>query len=534
MMKISHNNPLVLMALTWVSSSVSDARIIGGSNSNIQDDRGLSDKDYKVYAYNPCKQEVFAQFTYLNDQVHVNHGKCKQIGDTPGENMSYRAFTKNGSDSNYDTIKVGEVSLQKAWNFKNECDFDNGTPSNVRVVKLSCPSGIPGKHNRDLSSSSNDDDKYQVYACNPCDQEVFADFSFLDNGNDTTVHVNHGKCKSIGAHKTNKQSKINYTAYTKTGSDIDNIMITRKDVDVDKVSELNEAASGIDKSWFPLSLSNLVENSSVPDNSFVVELSCPTAMDASFDDDDKYQVYACNFCDQDVFADFNFNFDNGNDINVITVHANHGKCKSIGTLKNNKDYLIDYTTYTKTGSDIDNNKFTVKDVDLDKTESIKEVESRFDDDNFPLLDTSSFPDNSRVVELVCPPVTPGKRTLSPSSDDNDMLQVYACNPCYQEVFADFNFPGNDSAVHVNHGKCKSIATLKNNKDYLIDYTAYTKTGSDIDNNKITVKDVDLDKTESIKEVASEYNIDFPDSDSNLLIPENNSFVILSCPAMLDS
>merc|ERR1719246_331299 len=111
-------------------------------------------------------------------------------------------------------------------------------------------------------------------------------------------------------------------------------------------------------------------------------------MDASSDDDDKYQVYACNFCDQDVFADFNFNFDNGNDINVITVHANHGKCKSIGTLKNNKDYLIDYTTYTKTGSDIDNNKFTVKDVDLDKTESIKEVESRFDDDNFPLLDTS--------------------------------------------------------------------------------------------------------------------------------------------------
>ena len=69
---------------------------------------------------------------------------------------------------------------------------------------------------------------------------------------------------------------------------------------------------------------------------------------------------------------------------------------------------------------------------------------------------------------------------------------------------------------------------------MIDYTAYTKTGSDIDNNKITVKDVDLDKTESIKEVASEYNIDFPDSDSNLLIPENNSFVILSCPAMLDS
>ena len=127
-MKISHNNPLVLMALTWVSSSVSDARIIGGKNSNIQDDRGLSDKDYKVYAYNPCKQEVFAQFTYLNDQVHVNHGKCKQIGDTPGENMSYRAFTKNGSDSNYDTIKVGEVSLQKAWNFRNECDFDNGTP----------------------------------------------------------------------------------------------------------------------------------------------------------------------------------------------------------------------------------------------------------------------------------------------------------------------------------------------------------------------------------------------------------------------
>ena len=389
-MKISNNNPLVLMALTWVSSSVSDARIIGGSNSNIQDDRGLSDKDYKVYAYNPCKQEVFAQFTYLNDQVHVNHGKCKQIGDTPGENMSYRAFTKNGSDSNYDTIKVGEVSLQKAWNFRNECDFDNGTPSNVRVVKLSCPSGIPGKHNRDLLSSSNDDDKYPVYACNPCDQEVFADFSFLDNGNDSTVHVNHGKCKSIGARKINKQSKINYTAYTKTGSDIDDIMITRKDVDA-----------------YPGSLSNLLENSSVPGNSFVVELSCPAEMDASSFDDDKVEVYACNPCYQEVFADFNFNVGNGNDINAITVHVNHGKCKSIGTLKNNKDYLIDYT-------------------------------------------------------------------------------------------------------------------------------AYTKTGSDIDDNMITRKDVDLDKTESIKEVASEYMIDFPDSDSNLLIPENNNFVILSCPAMLDS
>ena len=91
-MKISHNNPIVLMALTWVSSSVSDARIIGGNNSNIHD-RGLSDKDsskYKVYAYNPCKQEVFADFTFLNDQVHINHGKCKQIGDrTPDKEIKY-------------------------------------------------------------------------------------------------------------------------------------------------------------------------------------------------------------------------------------------------------------------------------------------------------------------------------------------------------------------------------------------------------------------------------------------------------------
>ena len=399
------------MALTWVSSSVSDARIIGGNNSNIHDDRGLSDKDnngkYQVYAYNPCKQEVFADFTFLNDQVYVNHGKCKLIGDrTPGKEIKYTAFTKNGSESNNDTIKRGGVSLQKASDFfKNKCGFDNG--SNVRVVELSCPTGTPGKRDRALSSSSNDDDKYPVYACNPCDQEVFADFSFLDNGNDSTVHVNHGKCKSIGARKINKQSKINYTAYTKTGSDIDNIMITRKDVDFDKVSELNKAKSLYDYDAFPGSLLNLLENSSVPDNSFVVELSCPAEMDASSFDDDKVEVYACNPCYQEVFADFNFNVGNGNDINAITVHVNHGKCKSIGTLKNNKDYLIDYT-------------------------------------------------------------------------------------------------------------------------------AYTKTGSDIDDNMITRKDVDLDKTESIKEVASEYIIDFPDSDSNLLIPENNNFVILSCPAMLDS
>jgi hypothetical protein len=73
------------MALTWISSSVSDARIIGRNNSNIHDVRGLSDKDnnakYKVYAYNPCKQEVFADFNFVRYQQHVNHGKCKYIGD---------------------------------------------------------------------------------------------------------------------------------------------------------------------------------------------------------------------------------------------------------------------------------------------------------------------------------------------------------------------------------------------------------------------------------------------------------------------
>ncbi|OEU06948.1 hypothetical protein FRACYDRAFT_252579 [Fragilariopsis cylindrus CCMP1102] len=170
-MKISHNNPLVLMALTWVSSSViSDARIIGGNNSNIHDHRGLSDKDngkYIVYAYNPCSQEVFADFTFLNDQVRVNKDKCKQIGDrTPGKEIKYSAFTKNGSDSNHDTINLGGVSLQEASDFENECDFDDSTPSNVRVVKLSCPEGTPKKRDRALSSSSNDDNnKSQVYAC---------------------------------------------------------------------------------------------------------------------------------------------------------------------------------------------------------------------------------------------------------------------------------------------------------------------------------------------------------------------------------
>ena len=272
-MKISHNNPLVLMALTWVSSSVSDARIIGGNNSNIHDVRGLSNKDnngkYKVYAYNPCKQEVFAQFTYLNDQVHVNHGKCKQIGDrTPDKEIKYTAYTKNGSDSNHDTINRGGVSLQKASDFKNECGFDNGTPSNVRVVKVSCPKGTPEKGNRALSSSD-DDNKYQVYACNPCDQEVFADFNFLGS----TVHVNHGKCKSIGALKSNRQYKIDYTAYTKTGSDIDDNKITRTDVDlniVEGVSYINETE-----------LEVLIDsNNNIPDGSRVVELSCPAEMDS--------------------------------------------------------------------------------------------------------------------------------------------------------------------------------------------------------------------------------------------------------------
>merc|ERR1711957_395276 len=98
----------------------------------------------------------------------------------------------------------------------------------------------------------------------------------------------------------------------------------------------------------------------------------------------KYQVYACNFCDQEVFADFNFNFDNGNDITVITVHVNHGKCKSFGALKTNKQYKTDYTAYTKTGSDFDNNMINRKDVDLVKVSDINEIESRFDDDNFPL------------------------------------------------------------------------------------------------------------------------------------------------------
>jgi len=257
------------MALTWVSGSVSDARIIGGNNSNIQD-RGLSDKDnskYIVYAYNPCEQEVFADFTFLNDQVHVNKDKCKQIGDrTPGKEIKYSAFTKNESDSNHDTINLGGVSLQKASDFMNECDFDNSTPSNVRVVKLSCPEGTPRKNDRALSSSSNDDnDKYQVYACNPCDQEDFAVFNFL--GNDSTIHVNHGKCKSIGALKSNRQYKIDYTAYTKTGSDIDDNKITRTDVDLVKVSDINEAESGFD-------------SSDVPDNSRVVELSCPAQMDS--------------------------------------------------------------------------------------------------------------------------------------------------------------------------------------------------------------------------------------------------------------
>ena len=284
-MKISHNNPLVLMALTWVSSSVSDARIIGGNNSNIHDVRGLSNKDnngkYKVYAYNPCKQEVFADFNFVRYQQHVNHGKCKYIGDrSHGKAISIYTYTKNGNGSDYDTINIHPegASLQKASDFKNECGFDNGTPSYVRVVELSCPKGTPGKRDRALSSLSGDDDKYQVYACNPCDQEVFADFNFLNN--DSTVHVNHGKCKSIGALKTKKQYKIDYTAYTKTGSDIDNNMITRKDVDLDKVSFINEVESGFDDENFPGSLSNLLINSSVPNNSRVVELSCPAQMDS--------------------------------------------------------------------------------------------------------------------------------------------------------------------------------------------------------------------------------------------------------------
>ncbi|OEU08659.1 hypothetical protein FRACYDRAFT_249559 [Fragilariopsis cylindrus CCMP1102] len=271
-MKISHNNPLVLMALTWVSSSVGDARLIGGNTRNIQD-RGLSDKDnskYIVYAYNPCNQEVFADFTFLNDQVHVNHDKCKQIGDrTPGKEIKYSAYTKNGSNSNDDTINRGGVSLQKASDFKNECGFNSGTPSNVRVVKLSCPKGTPRKRDRTLSSSD-DDNKYQVYACNPCNQEVFADFNFLGS----TVYVNHGKCKSIGALKTNRQYKIDYTAYTKTGSDIDDNKITRTDVDlniVEGVSDINETEVEvlIDSS-----------NSNIPDGSRVVELSCPAEMDS--------------------------------------------------------------------------------------------------------------------------------------------------------------------------------------------------------------------------------------------------------------
>ena len=273
-MKLSHINPLVLMALTWISSSVSDARIIGGNNSNIHDVRGLSDKDnnakYKVYAYNPCKQEVSADFNFVRYQLHVNQGKCKHIGDrSHGKAISYSVYIKNESDNNYDSVGIHPegVSLQKASDFKNECGFDNGTPSNVRVIELSCPKNFSGR-----------DDNYQIYACNPCDQEVFADFNFLNN--DSTVHVNHGKCKSIGALKTKKQYKIDYTAYTKTGSDIDNNMITRKDVDLDKVSFINEVESGFDDENFPGSLSNLLINSSVPNNSRVVELSCPAQMDS--------------------------------------------------------------------------------------------------------------------------------------------------------------------------------------------------------------------------------------------------------------
>jgi hypothetical protein len=153
-MKISHNNPLVLMALTW---SVSDARIIGGNNNNKH--RELSDK-YVVYAYNPCPQEVLLNFNFLNEEVHVNHGKCKQIGDrTPGKAISYSAYTKKGSDSNHDTINREEVSLKKASDFKNECGFSNSPNNNIRIVKLSCPKGTPGR-DRALSSS----DTYQVYA----------------------------------------------------------------------------------------------------------------------------------------------------------------------------------------------------------------------------------------------------------------------------------------------------------------------------------------------------------------------------------
>jgi len=267
------------MALTWVSGSVSDARIIGGSNSNIHN-RGLSDKDnngkYQVYAYNPCKQEVFVDFTFLNDQVHVNDGKCKKIGDrTPGKEITYSAFTKNRSESNHDTINRRGVSLQNASDFfKNKCGFDNG--SNVRVVELSCPTGTPGKRDRALSSSSNDDDKYQVYACNPCDQEVFADFTSLDNDNDFTGHVNKGKCKSIGALKTNKKYHIDYTDYTKTGSDIDNNKITRNDVRLDKVSDINKTESNINE----VIVESGFDSSSIPDNSRVVELSCPAEMDS--------------------------------------------------------------------------------------------------------------------------------------------------------------------------------------------------------------------------------------------------------------
>jgi len=263
-MKISHNNPLVLMALTWVSSSViSDARIIGGNNSNIHN-RGLSDKDnskYIVYAYNPCSQEVFADFTFLNDQVRVNKDKCKQIGDrTPGKEITYSAYTKNGSDSNNDTINREGVSLQNASDFKNQCGFNKSTPDNVRVVNLSCPKGTP---ERKL------EDEYQVYACNPCKQEVFADFNFL--GNDSTVHVNHGKCKSIGALTTNRQYNIDYTAYTKTGSDIDNDKITRTDVRLDKVSDINKTESDINE----VIVESGFDSSNVPGNSRIVELSCP-------------------------------------------------------------------------------------------------------------------------------------------------------------------------------------------------------------------------------------------------------------------
>lgn len=75
-----------------------------------------------------------------------------------------------------------------------------------------------------------------------------------------------------------------------------------------------------------------------------------------------------------------------------TVHVNHGKWKSIGELKTNKQYKIGYTAYIKEGSNIDNDKITLTNVRLD---NLSDVET----DSF---DSSNIPENSRIIKLSCP------------------------------------------------------------------------------------------------------------------------------------